>query len=164
MQALNSQLKNNYEAGLASTYNSLGFLYKGRADDEAITYYNKAAEFAKKFNDEMFLGGILINLGSAMFDNNNSSKAIPVLLKGIKIADSYGKIEYVSIGYNHLSKAYEDLGSYKNALKFNKLHLELKDSLLNKENLKQMNELEATYESEKKEKEILFLNEKELIS
>ena len=160
MQALNSQLKNNYEVGLASTYNSLGFLYKGRKDNEAITYYNKAAEYAKKFNNEMFLGGILINLGSAMYNNNNSRKAIPVLLEGIKIADSYEKIEYVSIGYNHLSKAYEEQGSYKNALKYNKLHLKLKDSLLNKENLMQMNELEASYESEKKEKEILLLNEK----
>jgi len=160
MKALNSQIKNNYEAGLSSTYNSLGFLYKGRNDKQAIIYYNKAAEYAKKFNDRMFLGGILINLGSAMFDNNNSRKSIPILLEGISIADSYGKIEYVSIGYNHLSKAYEKQGSYKNALKYNKLHLELKDSLLNKENLKQMNELEASYESEKKEKEILLLNEK----
>lgn len=160
MQALNSQLKNNYEAGLASTYNSLGFLYKGRQDAQAITYYKKAAEYAKKYNDEMFLGGILINLGSAIYDNKKPKQAIPVLLEGIKIADSYGKIEYVSIGYNHLSKAYEEKGSYKNALKYNKLHLELKDSLLNKENLRQMNELEASYESEKKEKEILLLNEK----
>jgi len=38
--------------------------------------------------------------------------------------------------------------------------LELKDSLLNIENLQQMNELEANYESEKKEKEILLLNER----
>jgi len=39
----------------------------------------------------MFLGGILINLGSAKYEANQASKAIPILTKGINIANSFGK-------------------------------------------------------------------------
>lgn len=159
LKALNTQINNGFESNLASTYNSLGFLYKETELKEAVKYYKKAAEYAKKFNYEMFLGGVLINLGSVTYESNQPSRAIPLLLDGVKIADDYGKIEYISIGYNFLSLAYEKMGSYKNALKYRNLHLALKDSLLNIENLKQMNELEAEYESEKKEREIVLLNQ-----
>lgn len=160
-EAIIIQTKNNDEYGLTSTYNSLGFLHKENKNHEQSTkYYKKAVELARKTDNTLFLGGLLINLGSAYYLNNQTQKSIAYLKEGVEIAKNHSKIEYMSVGYDYLSKAYNKLGAHKNAFNYLKLHLALKDSMLNIANLKQMNELEAKYENEKKEREIMLLNEK----
>lgn len=58
-----------------------------------------------------------------------------------------------SQAYKNLYKAYENLNQYQKALHFHKRYMAIQDSLFNKEKSKQVNRLEAQYQTEKKERE-----------
>lgn len=59
--------------------------------------------------------------------------------------------------FTRMAAEYERVGDYKNALSFYKLSGQLKDSLLNEESQRQINELHAKYESKNKDDKINFL-------
>ena len=80
------------------------------------------------------------------------------LLEELPLADQKKFVNY------NMSAAYEGLGDTKSALKYYKAYTVLKDSLFNEEKSAQINELEAQFEFEKKEKEISQLTEENLLN
>lgn len=65
--------------------------------------------------------------------------------------------EGIRDAYLNLASVYKTLAQFDKALQYTKLYNTSKDSLLNIENSKQINELNTLYETGKKEKEILLL-------
>lgn len=65
--------------------------------------------------------------------------------------------EGVRDSYAHQASVYERMKDFEKALHFTDLYNEVKDTLLNKDNFKQVAELNIRYETDKKEKEILLL-------
>ena len=68
--------------------------------------------------------------------------------------------EQQKTNFKNLSIIFENLGDYHKSLKFNKKYINIKDSLSSVENQKKLIELEAKYEAEKIEKELLNKNTK----
>ena len=60
-------------------------------------------------------------------------------------------------GYKSISEAYQNAMQFDSAFHYISLYYALKDSIFNKDNFKQLAELNTRYETEKKEKEILLL-------
>jgi two-component system, NarL family, sensor kinase len=78
--------------------------------------------------------------------------------QAIDIAGKIGDRPIMRDAYKLLAQAYELMGNYRLAYRQHISYTDLNDSLLNETNAKQINTLQARYESEKKEKEIALLS------
>jgi signal transduction histidine kinase len=78
--------------------------------------------------------------------------------EAIDIAEEIGDRPILRDAYKLLAQAYELMGNYRLAYRQHISYTELNDSLLNETNAKEINTLQARYESEKKEKEIALLS------
>ena len=59
--------------------------------------------------------------------------------------------------YEEMSNAHSALGNFEQALEYYTKYVELKDSTIREENLKQINELETKYETERVESQNAIL-------
>jgi len=143
----------NDQFSLARIYNNLGNMYLKSDYEQSEKYLIMALDLRKETKNNDGIGTLYNNLGYLQLKKGNLAKAIPYL----KTALIYGKGSNASTTYNNLSDAYEQMGNYKEALYFEKKENALNDSILQVENQKAITEILTQYETEKKEKEILNL-------
>ncbi|MBI4945038.1 MAG: SpoIIE family protein phosphatase [Bacteroidetes bacterium] len=82
------------------------------------------------------------------------NNALGYAKKSLQIARDIGALPDENTSYQHLKEAYAKLGDYKKALEYYNLYTITKDSLLNNEKNRQLTEMEAKYQSEKKQQQI----------
>ncbi len=81
------------------------------------------------------------------------------LQKAVEISQGIGaKMELMS-AYNLLAIVHEKLSEFKQGLKYQRLYGAIKDSIFNEEKAKQIELLQAQFETIKKEAEISFLKQ-----
>lgn len=148
----------------ANTYNNIAIIYDEKSEfPKAKLYYNKAL---KMFEEEEYDYGIILsstNLAEMMNDLGDYDSAIRYAQISLTSASKLELKDDMRYAYKSLSRSYKEKGNYSLAYNFYVLYSEIKDSIFNEEKLRQANEIEAIYESEKKELEIENLeNEKKL--
>jgi len=149
---------------IAGNYNNLGNVERRRNNHrKALEYFFKALEMNKKSGNVLWQSFNYHNIGNAYSDLKEHEKAIGFFKKSNELKLELGDSLSLITGYLGLSDAYSSIGDYKNAYAYLRLHSRLEDTLQIAEQAAQLKELEAIYESEKKEAEILQLTtEKEL--
>jgi serine phosphatase RsbU (regulator of sigma subunit) len=148
----------NDKLGIAVSYNNIASIYaEENKSDIALTYQLKSYAIAKEIGDKRLLSqvcGAMANSYEAKKDFENAiryNQEMLALCKGMDFREA------VNLAYANLASVYKKRKQYEKALEYTELHNTMKDSLLNKENFKQVAELNTRYETEKKEKEILLL-------
>ena len=163
--------------GMSMCYMNIGIVYEEQgysassekhAEDKyisAIEYYQKSLKIKEKLGDKkgiaMVLGNIA-NLNNTLADSlvtkkektEKYYKAIKLAGKALRIAKEIKTLPLEKEFLIHLSNSYEGLKNYKKALEFHKLYMEANDSLFNEEKNKQITQMEAHYQAEKKQQEI----------
>ena len=153
---LNKSLGNTL--AVSYTEHNLGMIYKslGRYD-EAVESFKSSLEVALRTNDVMSIAYNYHQLGDLYFSLGQLGKAESYIDKSLKIAVkselSTAKVQ----NYYLKSLIAEKKGSYKLSLSYHKLYSELKDSLLNSESRKRVEELRMAYEKSRIEKRIQLL-------
>jgi tetratricopeptide (TPR) repeat protein len=149
---------------IAGNYNNLGNVERRRNKHrKALEYFFKALEMNKKSGNVLWESFNYHNIGNAYSDLKEHEKAIDFFKMSNKLKLELGDSLSLVTGYLGLSDAYAAISDYKNAYAYLRLHSRLEDTLQIAEQAAQLKELEAIYESEKKEAEILQLTtEKEL--
>jgi two-component sensor histidine kinase len=104
------------------------------------------------------LYGIYEGLGTVELNKKDYKKAIEWFNKGVVLASDSKRKEMLANYYQSLSDCYEKTGDYNLAYNFMKNSESIKDSLLNEENLRQLNEMNTVYETSKKTETIDLLN------
>jgi len=135
--------------------NNLSFVYNEEKN------YRKAEQFAREAirlqsnvpNTQLLLES-LTNLSNALIGQKKYRQAEKVTRRLVRIATTHHFREQLVNGLDNLATIYERLGDYQRALQFHQRYAAQKDSLLNERALKQINELQIRYESEKKDREI----------
>ncbi|MGZ4047751.1 MAG: tetratricopeptide repeat protein [Bacteroidia bacterium] len=149
----------NDESGKALTLNNIGSVYESKNDfNTAFTYFKQALEIRQHLKNNYNLAVCLYSIGSNYCSRNDYKNGIENINKALEIAKSYKAKELIKYGYESLADAYSKQKKYEQAFYYQKLLGELKDSIANAETSKQVNELQAKYESEKSQKEIELLN------
>ncbi|UJH68422.1 tetratricopeptide repeat protein [Allomuricauda sp. SCSIO 65647] len=143
----------NDQFSLARIYNNLGNMYLETDHDESEKYLTKALDIRKQTKNNDGIGTLYNNLGYLQLKKGNALKAIPYL----KTALQFGQGSNATTTYNNLSDAHRQLGDFKMALFYEQQKNALNDSILKVENQKAIAEISTKYETEKKEKEILNL-------
>ncbi|MCW5517313.1 tetratricopeptide repeat protein [Muriicola sp. Z0-33] len=143
----------NDKFALARIYNNLGNMYLETDPDLSESYLTKGLEIKLETGNSDGIGTLYNNLGYLLLNKGEPRKAIPYFLNAI----DFGQGTNASTIYNNLSDAYKALGNYKQALIYAERKNAISDSLAEVTYQKTIAEISTKYETEKKEKEILSL-------
>ncbi|HEY9082321.1 MAG TPA: tetratricopeptide repeat protein, partial [Vicingaceae bacterium] len=131
--------------------------YKKKEFSEAETFYKEALTYNIDRGDDSQLFKNYINLSNVYFNLNKFNASYQYAMKAKGIADKTNNIKSKSSVHSTLASYYKSKKDYKHALENYEIHVQLEDSILGLEQTKQINELAAKYENERKELEILNL-------
>lgn len=149
---------------VAGNYNNLGNSERRLGNDKkALDYFFKALDMNIKSDNKLWQSFNYHNIANTYVDIKEYNQAIDYFKKSNQIKSELGDSLSLITGYLGLSEAYADIQDYKNAYSFLKRHVILKDTMNLVEQAHMLRDLEAKYESEKKEAEIThWKTEKEL--
>jgi serine phosphatase RsbU (regulator of sigma subunit)/Tfp pilus assembly protein PilF len=144
--------------GTAATYTNIGEIYLVKNKiNLAFSFQLKALEIATEVKDKKGMLNAYDCIGGIMEKKKNYTGAIVYYNKMLMLAKESDLKEDMMSGYKGLADSYQAIPNFDSALAYRSLYYEIKDTLFNKENFKQLAELNTRYETDKKEKEILLL-------
>lgn len=142
---------------LASPYTNLAEIYmEMNRPDSAKYYYRKGLEHQTK---PMHVVDCNIGLGRIYMNEGKYSKAEACLLNSLSVANKAGVRSYVPDIYKQLSLLYRRQNDYRKAFAYYELYHAVSDSIFNEKSARQINDAQSRYELEKKDKEILLLDQ-----
>ncbi len=157
-KALEISKNNNDIKSIARTTNNIGKVYESQQKyEQALELYFKSLKLKDSINDNH--GKILsyLNIGKVYKKTHDYNKSIEYLTQGLKLADSLSYVKELSAIYKEISEVYEMSNNLELALKFHKKYSIINDTILNKEKQKNINELEISYQTSEKEKQLIDL-------
>lgn len=155
---------NNDRVGLAGAYDNLGITYKNMNQySTALIYYSKSLALKQELNDQQGIGSSYSGMGTIYIKMGQKEKGLEYLLRSYKIRKDIGDKRGVVSSLNKVADTYTGMGDYKNALEYYKLAVAYNDSLLNEQKNKSIAELQAEFQNQKKEQEILLLQQENTI-
>jgi two-component system, NarL family, sensor kinase len=151
---------NGLTYNLGVVYNDIGKVYSSKKEfDKAIAYYEKALKNREEVNDKFGIGLSNMNIGELYMQTGKPDKSISFLNNAIQTFLEAGSLIHLKQCYGYMAQAYEGKGDYKNAIKFLQLHTKYMDSVYTKDNTEKMAEMQARFETEKKDLEISKKND-----
>ena len=154
-KSLKNAIQNNNLRESSICYINIGSnLKQTKSYTEAIKFFKKSLEIDSKLGDKMGLAINYNNLASLYLNLKDYTNTIKNASIALDIATEINTnlTKYYSCAYLYAS--YDSLGDYSKALYYHKLHKETNDSLFNETSSRQIKEIEAKYQSEKKQLEI----------
>jgi serine phosphatase RsbU (regulator of sigma subunit)/Tfp pilus assembly protein PilF len=143
---------------IAISYNNLASVYADEnKPDIALTYQLKSYAIAKEIGDKRALSQVCGTVANSYEAKKDYPNAIRYNQEMLALSKAMDFREASELAYANLASVYKKRKQYEKALEYTELYNTMKDSLLNKENFKQVAELNTRYETDKKEKEILLL-------
>ena len=148
---------------LSAGYNNLGRLFEMKGNlNASYKNYKIALNIAKNTVDSSAVAIGYQNVGLILGKLGNNQDAIGYFNKGLEMSRSIGNRTILRDGLFNMSQFYEGIDNSRKALSYYKEYHALNDSIIGKEQLQAVRELETKYETEKKEKEIILLSEQKL--
>lgn len=155
-----------YATGEVKAYalNNLGVCYAKQNDYEAsYRYYTAALQAMQQLNSQYGMARVYINLGDLFNRQKKYTAALAYNQQGVAIAAELGLKELLLIGYDFLAQSYTGLNNFKQAAQVRALQLNVKDSIFKEESARSYAEMETRFQTERKQKEILLLQQENTI-
>lgn len=152
-QSIRSEVAESYSLGnIGMVYNSQDSL------NLAKTHLQEAIVILKELGDPYATSVYLAELGEVYQKENSPKQAEEKYLEAMSMAQEAGLKEQIRDFSEKLTGFYENQGNYTKALAYQKLFQVYQDSLMNKANIQEIEQLKAGYEIDKRESEIGLLN------
>ncbi|MCW3071770.1 MAG: Two-component system sensor histidine kinase, partial [Bacteroidetes bacterium] len=134
--------------------NGMGNCYRNLGDYKKSHFcLETAAGIYEQLNNTFKILEVTGNLAALYVKEKNYSKAIEFSNRYLEKAKAMEARQHEMDANEFLFKSYAGLNDYENAFRYHQQFTLLKDSILNSENVKNLNEIETKYETEKKESE-----------
>ena len=151
--------KGNHYRGMMRAKNGISRVYSKKGNHKlALDQAKEALTLAEKTKDSYLISSVQLNIGNEYMLMQQYEKAISIIEKGLELAERFPYILWKKNAYYDLVICYDSLHDYKNAFLNYKIYSQLNDSLKIEDSKTKIAELETKYETEKKEKQIGFLN------
>jgi signal transduction histidine kinase len=124
---------------------------------EALVFWEESASISERIGNTSLLMSCLNRLGKASLAIGNAPKAISLLEKNASLPQAGGFRSELAATFRLLAEAYGQQGNAPQAYQWQSRYLSLHDSLFDEEQHKQLNALQAQFEAERQEQEILLL-------
>ena len=163
LECLNRSLalkeKLNNKVGVAGTLNNIGAIYYELHNFKtALEYFQKAYVIKQEIGDKNGMVSSCNNIGAIYFEMGNYPDAETYLTKAYNLAVEIGSKNFAIDCLDGLVALHKKTGDYKKALDFKEQFCAYKDTIFNIESSKNISEVQAKFETEKKEKENEILN------
>lgn len=159
-EAIEARKKLNDQRGLAYTLSNLAYLRKEQSQWEASReLYHQSINLARTFDENELLLTPLTGIAAVNISLKNMNEASAQIQEGRKIAKTIGSKLWERDFLLLSSKLDSAKGDYRGAYQWYKKYTALEDSLFTERKSLQVEEMKASYESEKKDQEIQLLNE-----
>ncbi|SDE24120.1 Tetratricopeptide repeat-containing protein [Pricia antarctica] len=159
-QALRINEKYDLQYDARMDLNNIGIIYFAKGDYKtASEFHKKSKDIAESLGLPQYILSSEFNLALIDYKLKNYTQSINALNGLIKEAIKKNFKSYIRESYDLLSYAYEENGNFAKALDSRKNYEIYKDSLINENHLNQVAELQIKYEAEKKNQQIIVLNQ-----
>lgn len=148
----------------AQILNNLGnnAYYTGNYDG-AHKYFKGAYEINRLINNKHEQALCQSNMGWALLMLERKNEALQAFEEALQLSNAIKAREKRLMALDGLATVYEYFGDYRQALSYRNNVMALNDSLVGEKTRSRIAELEALYETEKKEREIEALKQSEII-
>lgn len=164
-QGLANAQKHDDQTNITIALMNLGEAYLDIKDNiRALSYYKLAVAQNMALANTYHKGQIYFGLGKIYTNLNNYDKAKWYYLQALGIAKQAGIKPLERHIYKYFSQMFEKANKPTDALTYLKLYQQLDDSLFSEENSKNINEMQAVYEGEQKDRQIELLNKNKEIA
>ena len=149
---------------IASSIDLLGEAYYHKKEfSKAETQYKLALELKSESEDPKSVSITLNKLGLLYHEWNNDDEALKHLRLARFELERVGAKKELMDNYKIISDVFVTQGNSDSALHYIDRFIAMKDSVLNDDKQKAITEMEVKYDSEKKEQEIILLNERDKV-
>jgi serine phosphatase RsbU (regulator of sigma subunit)/predicted negative regulator of RcsB-dependent stress response len=144
--------------GLSQSLTNIGSVYTNLGDtSKAFEYYYQALQIKRMVRDNRGLAEIYLNLARCYDFQNKRDSAVNYFDKAIVQALETGSYQTAEEAFWYRSIFKKKRGDYRGAYLDLVLHKQYSDSVSSRELREKVEELDAVYQAEKKEKEIAML-------
>ncbi|MFZ1786092.1 MAG: tetratricopeptide repeat-containing sensor histidine kinase [Ferruginibacter sp.] len=163
-QSLQNSEQYENKRGIATARSNIGNIYFDKEQyTNALTAYENALQIDRGRNNQEGIAINLINSGHARVKLKQYDKSIPLLKEGLQILKGIDFKFHEQNALKFLAEAYAGKGDNGNAYNYLQQYISMHDSVYTQESNQRVAEMQALYETEKKDKQILLLNkEKEV--
>lgn len=141
---------------LATAYSNLGSLYaEHNKFNEAVRYLDSSVVIHANLRDLHGIASALENKGIMFATRDDHESAVRELKRAYDTAAKVQNRKLMSHILKNMAVSYAKKGDYKNAYDFQLRGFNLNDSIFNDNFSKQINEMQAKYDSEHKDKELM---------
>ena len=144
---------------LAAIWGNLGEVYQAtQRYEQAKNYHLKCLEARKESEDRIGLASTLYSLGQLYTQLKQYPLAQKYIAESLEIAQTNDKKDLLLENYLLLKDIHTDLADYQTALKYANEIYQIRETMHNEHIHQTVFEKQIKYETEKKEREIEFLN------
>ncbi|MCC6186459.1 MAG: sensor histidine kinase [Chitinophagaceae bacterium] len=129
----------------------------------AIQKLKESLQIRTRKNDQYGIAMANINLSEVYKEANELDSAVLYAHRAEVSGKAINFIDLVQYTYDHMTNLYKSKKRYDVALSYHEKYIALKDSIFNANSTKQINELSAKFQTERKEQEIKVLNKSKTI-
>jgi two-component system, NarL family, sensor kinase len=161
-EALPFAIKANDTKSQALLYTDLGHAYSKKKDyTRASEFFNKAlAVFsAGSYENDYDQSILLWSMAENELRRTNVKAAVKLAEQSLALSKKLQNVNRLKDSYQLLAEVYEANNQFGEALQAHKFHKIYQDSVLNLETNSKIAELETKYETEKKDQQILLLDQ-----
>jgi len=156
-EALEIRRELGYTMRIANSLNNIGRIYMQQGQyEDAVDYLGQALE-VNEGRDPDLTSIIHENMARVYFSSAQYDSALVYAEKTLELSLDYGSLLGEKVSHELLKDIYEAMGDYDQAFVHQRDLMAVKDSILNEEKARQINELQTKYETAQKEKEIALL-------
>lgn len=146
------------KSGYAGSLDNIAIIYRELKDyTRALSYCRQSLKIRNELNDRKGMGSVYSGMGKIYMMQGSYDAALSYLFQSYEIRLKIGDWRGARSSLSRISAVYEKDGDFRNALKYFKLYSDLNDSLYNWEKTRNVAEMQTKYETEKKDREIGFL-------
>jgi tetratricopeptide (TPR) repeat protein len=137
---------------------NMGLLYYQKGDyDTAAKYVKEGLETNRKLGIKLSVSGALLNLGTIYLAKGDTKQSGLYLDEALETAQELNARIILEKVYEARSKLFEKTGDYKRSLENYRKFIILKDSVFSEQSQEKLAEMQARYETEKKQQQIELL-------
>lgn len=158
-RALRIHEQANNHRGMAQAWNNLGVTFEyAKRFEEALGCFRQARIFSDSTGDRVGAIRALLNGAAILEYQRHFAEALAANRQALEELSHTGEKALYRLAYLNLAGLYSKTGRYKDAFESLEKYHVYKDSLVNEENTRYLQDMQLQYESEKKEREIALLS------
>jgi signal transduction histidine kinase/DNA-binding response OmpR family regulator len=144
---------------VSETESSIGNIYFDKGDfPEAMSHYKNSLAVARSLSDSMLIAYAQFAVGNILLCNKEYKKARAYVDSVLVISEKKNLVYMRMDSYGLLSEIYEAEGNYQLGLSNHRTYIGIRDSVEREQNKAEVREIEARFQSEKKDDAIRILN------